>query len=48
MMKSSPKELSSVAREYYKLSGKTITDGIDNNFKGDAKELLKMANKICK
>ena len=41
IMKSSPKELSFVAREYYKLSGKTIIEGIDNNFKGDAKELLK-------
>ncbi len=40
-MKSSPKELSSVAREYYKLSGKTILEGIENFFKGYAKELLK-------
>ena len=41
IMKNSPKELSSVAREYYKLSGKTILEGIENFFKGDAKELLK-------
>ena len=41
IMNNSPKELSAVAREYYKLSGKTIIEGIDNNFKGDAKELLK-------
>ena len=40
-MKYSPKELSAVAREYYKLSGKTILEGIETNFKGDAKELLK-------
>ena len=41
IMKSSPKELSAVAREYYKLSGKTIIEGIETNFKGDAKDLLK-------
>ena len=33
---SSPKELSAVAREYFKLSGKTIIEGIENNFKGDS------------
>ena len=41
IMNSSPKELSAIAREYYRLSGKTIIDGIENNFKGDAKDLLK-------
>ena len=41
IMNSSPKELSAIAREYYRLSGKTILDGIENNFKGDAKDLLK-------
>ena len=41
ILKSSPKELSAVAREYYKLSGKTIIEGIETNFKGDAKDLLK-------
>ena len=41
IINSSPKELSAVAREYYKLSGKTIIEGIENNFKGDAKDLLK-------
>ena len=41
IMKSSPKELSAVAREYYKLTGKTIIEGIETNFKGDAKDLLK-------
>lgn len=41
IMDSSPKELSAVAREYFKLSGKTIIEGIENNFKGDAKDLLK-------
>ena len=41
IMQCSPKELSAVAREYYKKSGKTIIEGIDTNFKGDAKDLLK-------
>jgi hypothetical protein len=41
IINSSPKELSAIAREYYRLSGKTIIDGIENNFKGDAKDLLK-------
>ena len=41
IMNSSPKELSAIAREYYRLSGKTIIDGIENNFKGDAKDLIK-------
>ena len=41
IINSSPKELSAVAREFYKLSGKTIIEGIDTNFKGDAKDLLK-------
>ena len=41
IMNSSPKELSAIAREYYRLSGKTIIDGIENNFKGDPKDLLK-------
>ena len=41
IMKSSSKELSLVAREYYKLSGETIFDGIDKKFEGDAKELIK-------
>ena len=41
IMNSSPKELSAIAREYYRLNGKTIIDGIENNFKGDAKDLLK-------
>ena len=41
IMNSSPKELSAIAREYYKLSGKTILEGIESNFKGDAKDLLK-------
>ena len=41
IVNSSPKELSAIAREYYRLSGKTIIDGIENNFKGDAKDLLK-------
>ena len=41
IINSSPKELSTVAREFYKLSGKTIIEGIDTNFKGDAKDLLK-------
>ena len=40
-MKNSLKELSPVAREYYKLAWKTIFEWIDNNFKGDTKELLK-------
>lgn len=41
IMLSSRHELSAVAREYYKLSGETMIDGIEKNFKGDAKELLK-------
>ena len=41
IMFSSPQELSTVAREYYKLSSETIVDGIEKKFKGDAKELLK-------
>ena len=41
IMFSSPQELSTVAREYYKLSNETIVDGIEKKFKGDAKELLK-------
>ena len=41
IMYSSPKELSLVAREYYKLSGETIFDGIDKKFEGDTKELIK-------
>lgn len=41
LMYSSPKELSIVAREYYKLSGETIVEGIDKKFEGDAKELIK-------
>ena len=41
IMNSSPKELSAIAREYYRLSGKTIIEGIENNFKSDAKDLLK-------
>ena len=41
IMFSSRYELSTIAREYYKLSGETIIDGIEKKFKGDAKELLK-------
>ena len=41
LMLSSQRELSLVAREYYKLSGETIIEGIENKFKGDAKELIK-------
>ena len=41
VMLSSPQELSTVAREYYKISGETIIDGIEKKFSGDAKELLK-------
>ena len=41
IMLSSQRELSLVAREYYKLSGETIIEGIENKFKGDAKELIK-------
>ena len=41
VMLSSPQDLSTVAREYYKISGETITDGIEKKFSGDAKELLK-------
>ena len=41
IMFSSPKELSLVAREYYKLSGETIFEGIDKKFGGDTKELIK-------
>ena len=40
-MLSSWHELSAVSREYYKLSGETMINGIDKNFKGDSKELLK-------
>ena len=41
VMLSSPQELSAVAREYFKISGETIIDGIEKKFSGDAKELLK-------
>jgi len=41
IMYSSPKELSIVAREYYKLSGETIIEGIEKKFDGDVKELIK-------
>ena len=41
IMFSSPHELSAVAREYYKLSGETILDGIEKKFSGDSKELIK-------
>ena len=41
IMFSSPQELSFVAREYYKLSGETIIEGIEKKFSGDTKELLK-------
>ena len=41
IMFSSPYELSAVAREYYKLSGETILDGIEKKFSGDVKELIK-------
>ena len=41
IMFSSPHELSAVAREYYKLSGETILDGIEKKFSGDVKELIK-------
>ena len=41
LMYSSPKELSLVARIYYKLSGETIIEGIDKKFEGDTKELIK-------
>jgi len=38
---SSQKELSLVAREYYKLTGETILESIEKKFKGDIKELIK-------
>jgi len=41
VMLSSPQELSTVAREYYKISNETIVEGIEKKFSGDAKELLK-------
>ena len=41
IMNSSSKELSLVSREYYKLSGETIFDGINKKFQGDTKELIK-------
>ena len=41
IMLSSRYELSTIAREYYKLSGETIIDGIEKKYKGDVKELLK-------
>ena len=38
---SSPQELSFIAKEYYKLTGKTIIDEIEKKYSGDIKKLLK-------